>query len=827
MGTAFKLNGGLLFISTEAPGGVYNGAQLKKIAQIADQHSIVIKTTEDQRLGLMVPLSKVPKIATDLRSVGLGMRHYQDGLHQPVNCVGEFCPEKNQDAMATSIQLTKELAQCGALSTRLKIGINGCGTCCVPTHTLDISIIGEVSGYRISLGGKNSQIPEMAVFMAEGIPPDRVVGLVVQIVEYYKKTGQKGESLQDVMERCGTTDLIKILTPFSQDAHLSEGTSALSGDLAEPTEEMEGVGDPVLEQEEDMSFAEPEVGELSSRPQESGPSIEIDKGDDTFVDPPLEPLDENILGEGPSLGSAEEESLDATVLEEGLAEEVPVSQAMAAPSASPENYAEEISLEEPLLEDLSVTDALTDETIPEDPPPEDLSLTENLREEILAEDPSEEIPVTEETLSEELSSEQALTEEDLAEDHSGSQSLSSSPDDDMLSGDDLSLMDESFSAEDASPVSLAGEETLTSDDGGDPLETSLDDEVQLEDESLPEEDLALAPVPTEDTLSGSDGLENLEDTHADPSLLADEEDQSPELSLSEGEDMSLVSETDPLEDSTLLETDLSDADSANGSLSQDPGIDEASALDGEISLSTDDLSGDELSDTSLSALETDADPAPEAAEVNGNEADEFEQKLVASIEEEEGVPHLEDSNHEDRQAVMNLVELGQSYPREEALEESLAPPKDFSDLGIDQGSEEGLSEDLDHLETPSEEVASAENHEKPVHERPHTSSPKGVESSTSSQTPPSPALRQPPSLSLVTPTAPELELEGLDVEDSGRVVISFSTGAKFFFDSRHLKLGKTQKLKFRGKLLAISRDEGGVTVEVDGLAMTVPASEVA
>jgi hypothetical protein len=217
MGKAFTLRNGLILLSTEAPGGIYNSAQLKKVSALCDENTAIVKATEDQRLALFVKPEHAEKVKKELQSVGLGIRHYQDGLHQPVNCVGNLCKESLQDALGTSMALQKELASL-ALSSSLRIGINGCYRCCVPTHTLDISVIGDTKGYRISLGGKNSQIPEMAIFMAENVPAEEIPRLIRQIITIYQKHVQEDESLQDVLDRVGTSEFVKALHPYSQDA---------------------------------------------------------------------------------------------------------------------------------------------------------------------------------------------------------------------------------------------------------------------------------------------------------------------------------------------------------------------------------------------------------------------------------------------------------------------------------------------------------------------------------------------------------------------------------------------------------------------------------
>ncbi len=217
MATPFKLRNGMLLLSTEAPGGIYNAAQLKKIAELCEGDAAIVKATEDQRLALFVAPEKAKQVAAELKATGLGIRNYQDGLHQPVNCIGELCGDHLQDAMGLSMDLSQELAKV-TLSSAIKIGINGCARCCVPTHTLDISVIGDSTGYRVSLGGKNSQIPEMASFMAEGVPAAKLPKMLSAVVGIYKELANAGEALQDVMERCGSGRFVEALAPYSQDA---------------------------------------------------------------------------------------------------------------------------------------------------------------------------------------------------------------------------------------------------------------------------------------------------------------------------------------------------------------------------------------------------------------------------------------------------------------------------------------------------------------------------------------------------------------------------------------------------------------------------------
>lgn len=241
MGKQFSLRNGNLLLSTEAPGGIYSSSQLKRIAALCDEESVIVRATEDQRLALFVPEDRAPAVAKELKQLGLGIRHYQDGLHQPVACIGDQCPMHEQNALGAAMAMTQKLSSI-TVNSPLKIGINGCGQCCVPTHTLDVSIVGEASGYRISLGGKTAMIPEMASYAAESVPAERLPDLIANIISQFNSLKEDGETLQQTMERVGTSPFIKLLHPYSQDAGQGD-EGALDFAAGEVTDEAEIAGD--------------------------------------------------------------------------------------------------------------------------------------------------------------------------------------------------------------------------------------------------------------------------------------------------------------------------------------------------------------------------------------------------------------------------------------------------------------------------------------------------------------------------------------------------------------------------------------------------------
>src|SRR6187401_3642031 len=107
MGNAFRLKNGSIFVAIETPGGIYNSSQLKKISELSQSGAAIIKATEDQRLGLFIAEDQLAKTVELCQTVGLTVRNYQDGLHQPVSCIGQLCADHEQDAQGAAMSLTE------------------------------------------------------------------------------------------------------------------------------------------------------------------------------------------------------------------------------------------------------------------------------------------------------------------------------------------------------------------------------------------------------------------------------------------------------------------------------------------------------------------------------------------------------------------------------------------------------------------------------------------------------------------------------------------------------------------------------------------------
>lgn len=230
MTNEFRLKNGNIVLVTDVEGGVYTSSQLRKIAALCESQSLMAKATEDQRLALIVSPNQKDTVVSELNAIGIQTRHYQRGLHQPVSCLGGLCSEHKQDALETSMDITSELSQ-SSTQEPLKIAVNGCSQCCTPCHTYDISLIGDASGYNISIGGKNSQYPEFASLIAEGVPASEAASAVKKIIDTYNSNASPGESLQAVIERVGFSTFSNSLSNWSNEPVATYSPDGTLGEL--------------------------------------------------------------------------------------------------------------------------------------------------------------------------------------------------------------------------------------------------------------------------------------------------------------------------------------------------------------------------------------------------------------------------------------------------------------------------------------------------------------------------------------------------------------------------------------------------------------------
>jgi dissimilatory sulfite reductase (desulfoviridin) alpha/beta subunit len=773
MSQLFRLKNGTVLLSTEAPGGIYNSSQLKKIAELCSKELAIVKATEDQRLALFVKESEVERIAKELRAMGLGFRHYQDSLHQPVSCLGELCEEHEQPAMATAMDITKEIASI-QLTAPLKIGINGCARCCTPCHTLDIAVVGDASGYRISLGGKTRQTPEFASYFAEGVPPKELPKRLKSVIETFKNLAEEGETLHDVIERCGVTDFVQALAPYSQDAAHREdpfAKEAAAGeslvDLAVPVDEVESLED--MDTEAGLETEEPNLDLETHLAAEDDLSIADDTLDDGALDEiPIEKTGQGSLEDDLSLANedADLELNDLSLGEETLAD-------LADDDLLMEESPAEAS--DSLLDDdagLDVSDSSLDD------------LNVEVSDDDLLNDSSLEADSTEDMAELSFDGDEASTTPELDENLT-------------LDADDASLETMDFSNDDANIDSTAA---VTEDD------------IDLDAADLDVTDRALEAQPDAE-LDFDESIVLEDDIPEDLSVESIDEIDDAALTVAEApldEDLEGIPE---------LDEDLGPEDLAPP-LAKVPASPKAPAA----------AAAPARKAPAATALQVDfGEELPgDMPELSDEEESQFEQKLHASIDEESRLLSKadRDPNVGDREAALSLLE------NSDTLEDE-AESIDFDDATLDEpmavDDELTLDDELeeissdDELETISEAepMLASEGAEKtdevlePIQEtmeefpEPSPSGLAHIKSRQHGQKLQGSVPRQ------------QFKVSGITFQD-GSMRVSFESGAYVDFDLSALGLGEKRNFLLGVQNVSVTSTSEGYILEVDGLRLFHP-----
>lgn len=380
MNRHFTVKNGQVFIVCEAPGGVYNGDQLRQVCNLADEHSAFLKIVESQRLGFLVDEENLPMLTKALRDVGLQLQHYRcPGAPTTKACLGELCPHSKQDSLSDSIELANRLTErFPDPRTWVMIGINGCEEGCASTALDDLHIIGEETGYKIAIGGRSREFPQVGSFLTDNISREMLPVVMEQVLQVFYTHQEANERISDVIERLGVGIFLQVLEDLPSsggDAGLIDVDQALASttDFDEtPVEALETSLDDTNILSEDIDDLE-NIEDISANSGEPELGDTLDLVDDVDLgispEPSLEedfPIDDaSELDEDLSLETFEEKPIvdtDANLLEEEVDIAVPRLCMRVEPTSSEFTETTDLELEEATIEDLErVTATLREE----------------------------------------------------------------------------------------------------------------------------------------------------------------------------------------------------------------------------------------------------------------------------------------------------------------------------------------------------------------------------------------------------------------------------------------------------------------------------------
>ena len=118
-------------------------------------------------------------------------------------CPGtSFCKRGFKDSVSIGLKLDDRYHGMN-LPNKLKIGVSGCPNSCADNHTRDIGLMGTPKGWTVFVGGKGGTIPRLGDRLVMGIPDEKVLDLVDDIVNLYSDNANNKERLGAYIDRVG------------------------------------------------------------------------------------------------------------------------------------------------------------------------------------------------------------------------------------------------------------------------------------------------------------------------------------------------------------------------------------------------------------------------------------------------------------------------------------------------------------------------------------------------------------------------------------------------------------------------------------------------
>lgn len=190
-------------IAPHVPAGLITSDQLRKLADVADKYNAkAIKITAAQRIALVgLEENDIDSAWQYLgmkpgAAIGLCVRSIK-------TCPGtSFCKRGFKDSVSIGLKLDDRYHGMN-LPNKLKIGVSGCPNSCADNHTRDIGLMGTPKGWTIFVGGKGGTIPRLGDRLVMGIPDEKVLDLVDDIVNLYSDNANNKERLGAYIDRVG------------------------------------------------------------------------------------------------------------------------------------------------------------------------------------------------------------------------------------------------------------------------------------------------------------------------------------------------------------------------------------------------------------------------------------------------------------------------------------------------------------------------------------------------------------------------------------------------------------------------------------------------
>jgi NAD(P)H-nitrite reductase large subunit len=202
-GHGIKQTDGTFATLVNCPGGLLSAAQLAKLAEITKKGAGLAKLTHAQRVILLLKPEQLETIREELNSAGLNIGVLHHGIRNIRACCGKLCEmSQGLDGLGLATEIDKAVFG-EAAKFNVKIAISDCPRNCLEGFCVDIGLVGNSRAYDVFVGGVSSSVHFKGLKLTRGIPPEKIISLLRQILKWYEKTAQENERLYRTLERLG------------------------------------------------------------------------------------------------------------------------------------------------------------------------------------------------------------------------------------------------------------------------------------------------------------------------------------------------------------------------------------------------------------------------------------------------------------------------------------------------------------------------------------------------------------------------------------------------------------------------------------------------
>jgi NAD(P)H-nitrite reductase large subunit len=188
-------------VTPHIPGGITCAAQLRQIADIADQYNGSLKIVGNTITIIGLNLADGEKALAELGCQGESF--IAKTVRAVAFCPGKpDCPRALQDSSTLGLALDKEFFG-QELPGKLRIGVSGCPNCCIEPLVKDIGMYGTAKGYTLAVGGSSGFSAQIATLVAAQVPADEISPIIQSILTYYRQYGKMKERLGQLITRLG------------------------------------------------------------------------------------------------------------------------------------------------------------------------------------------------------------------------------------------------------------------------------------------------------------------------------------------------------------------------------------------------------------------------------------------------------------------------------------------------------------------------------------------------------------------------------------------------------------------------------------------------